>query len=121
MDSDRTRISDRTPAVLTSFRTLPDEDANGQNGVIDSLTPKSGDGLEENVDLERHHSPVRDAERSSWTPSDPYLVQVTRVETYIDDEEDTTGVQERSGWRGHLRGTNTLQKMTFSLFSSTNI
>ncbi|KAI2654041.1 Formin [Labeo rohita] len=81
MDSDRTRISDRTPAVLTSFRTLPDEDANGQNGVIDSLTPKSGDGLEENVDLERHHSPVRDAERSSWTPSDPYLVQVTRVET----------------------------------------
>ncbi|KAL0169414.1 hypothetical protein M9458_034010, partial [Cirrhinus mrigala] len=79
-----------TPAVLTSFRTLPDEDANGQNGVTDSLTPKSGDGLEENVEPDRHHSP---AERSSWTSSDPYLVQVTRVETYIDDEEDATGVQ----------------------------
>ncbi|XP_050989624.1 formin isoform X2 [Labeo rohita] len=109
MDSDRTRISDRTPAVLTSFRTLPDEDANGQNGVIDSLTPKSGDGLEENVDLERHHSPVRDAERSSWTPSDPYLVQVTRVETYIDDEEDTTGVQERE----HEGSQEKLKPFTF--------
>ncbi|XP_058605795.1 formin isoform X1 [Onychostoma macrolepis] len=85
MDSKHTGISsgfstsDQTTAVLTSFRTLPDEAANGYNGVADPLRPKSGAGLEENVD------------RSS----DPYLVQVTRVETYIDDEEDTTGLQRR--------------------------
>ncbi|XP_073683598.1 uncharacterized protein [Garra rufa] len=95
MNSDYTRISDQTTAVLMSFRTLPDEDANGHIGAVDPLTPKSGDGLEENTELERHHLPVQEAEHSSWTSSDPYLVQVTRVETYIDEDEDATGVQER--------------------------
>lgn len=75
--SSRFSTSDETTAVLTSFRTLPDE---GYNGVADPSRLTSGDGLEENVD------------RSS----DPYLVQVTRVETYIDDEEDATGLQRRS-------------------------
>ncbi len=78
--SSRFSTSDEKTAVLTSFRTLPDEDANGYNGVADPSRLTSGDGLEENVD------------RSS----DPYLVQVTRVETYIDDEEDATGLQRRS-------------------------
>ncbi|XP_016339933.1 LOW QUALITY PROTEIN: formin-like [Sinocyclocheilus anshuiensis] len=101
MDSNHTRtsssflMSDQTTAVLTSFRTLPDEDANGDIGVADPLRPKSGDGLEENVEPGHHYSPVQDAERSSQTSSDPYLVQVTRVETYIDDEEDTLGLQGR--------------------------
>uniref|UniRef100_A0A672K8F7 Formin-like n=1 Tax=Sinocyclocheilus grahami TaxID=75366 RepID=A0A672K8F7_SINGR len=102
MDSNHTRtsssflMSDQTTAVLTSFRTLPDEDANGHIGVADPLRPKSGDGLEENMELDRHYSPVQDADGSSQTSSDPYLVQVTRVETYIDDEEDTLGLQGRS-------------------------
>ncbi|XP_016144908.1 formin-like [Sinocyclocheilus grahami] len=101
MDSNHTRtsssflMSDQTTAVLTSFRTLPDEDANGHIGVADPLRPKSGDGLEENMELDRHYSPVQDADGSSQTSSDPYLVQVTRVETYIDDEEDTLGLQGR--------------------------
>ncbi|XP_016111454.1 formin-like [Sinocyclocheilus grahami] len=103
MDSNHTRtsssflMSDQTTAVLTSFRTLPDEDANGHIGVADPLRPKSGDGLEENMELDRHYSPVQDADGSSQTSSDPYLVQVTRVETYIDDEdeEDATSIQER--------------------------
>lgn len=87
MDPDHTRTSsrflesDQTPAVLTSFRTLSDEDASGHIGAVDPLSLKSGGGLEENVELD----------------SDPCLVQVIRVETYIDDEEDATSIQERSG------------------------
>ncbi|XP_042629338.1 formin isoform X2 [Cyprinus carpio] len=85
MDPDHTRTSsrflesDQTPAVLTSFRTLSDEDASGHIGAVDPLSLKSGGGLEENVELD----------------SDPCLVQVIRVETYIDDEEDATSIQER--------------------------
>ncbi|XP_016372482.1 formin-like [Sinocyclocheilus rhinocerous] len=69
--SSRFLMSDQTAAVLTSFRTLPDEDTNGHIRVADPLSLKSG--------------------------GDPYLVQVTRVETYIDDEdeEDATSIQER--------------------------
>ncbi len=76
-NSSRSSSSDETTAVLTSFQTLPNEDANGYNGEADPSRPTSEDDLEENVD---------------WS-SDPYLVQVTRVETYIDDEE---GLQRRS-------------------------
>lgn len=81
-------MPDQTTAVLTSFQTLPEEHANGHIGVADPLRTKSGDGLEENVEPDHHYS-------SSQTSSDPYLVQVTRVETYIDDEEDTIGLQGR--------------------------
>ncbi|XP_059375750.1 formin-like [Carassius carassius] len=94
MDSTYTRISsrflksDQTTAVLTSFKTLPDEDVNNHIGVADPLRSKSGDGLKENMELDHHYS-------SSQMSSDPYLVQVTRVETYIDYEEDTTGLQRR--------------------------
>ncbi|KTF82246.1 hypothetical protein cypCar_00037643 [Cyprinus carpio] len=63
-----------TTAVLTSFQTLPEEHANGHIGVADPLRTKSGDGLEENVEPDHHYS-------SSQTSSDPYLVQVTRVQT----------------------------------------
>lgn len=95
-------MSDQTTAVLTSFQTLPEEHANGHTGVADPLRTKSGDGLEENVEPDHHYS-------SSQTSSDPYLVQVTRVETYIDDEEDTIGLQGRSEQPIHCK------KMTFFL------
>ncbi|XP_048048055.1 formin isoform X3 [Megalobrama amblycephala] len=70
MDS---RRSDQSSAVLTSFRTLSNEDSS-PNGALDHLSLKSGeDSL--------------GCFQPSLTSSDPFLVQVTRVETYIDDEE----------------------------------
>ncbi|ROL51315.1 Formin [Anabarilius grahami] len=70
------RRSDQSSAVLTSFRTLSDEDSspNGHIGALDHLSLNSGeDSL--------------GCFQPSLTSSDPFLVQVTRVETYIDDEE----------------------------------
>lgn len=64
------RRSDQSSAVLTSFRTLSDEDS----------SPKSGE--------EKLRRDSLGCVQPSWTSSDPFLVQVTRVETYSDDEED---------------------------------
>lgn len=84
------RRSDQSSAVLTSFRTLPDEDSspNGHIDALDPLSPKSGEEKLEQDSL--------GCFQPSWTSSDPFLVQVTRVETYVDDEEDAKSVQGRS-------------------------
>lgn len=82
--------SDQSSAVLTSFRTLHDEDSS-PNGHI-PLIPKSG---EEKL-LGCLNSPVQGSESSTGTSPDPFLVHVTRVETYIDDDEDSKSVQGRS-------------------------
>ncbi|XDV43827.1 hypothetical protein PO909_012230 [Leuciscus waleckii] len=84
------RRSDQSSAVLTSFRTLHDEDSS-PNGHI-PLIPKSG---EEKL-LGCLNSPIQDSESSTGTSSDPFLVHVTRVETYIEDDEDSKSVQGRS-------------------------
>ncbi|XP_067310947.1 formin isoform X1 [Pseudorasbora parva] len=76
MDPARRR-SDHSSAVLTSFRTLSDVEP-------------SPHGEEKPGCL---HSQIRD---------DPFLVQVTRVETYSDDEEDAKSVQGRSGDESEL-------------------
>ncbi|XP_077077848.1 formin isoform X3 [Siphateles boraxobius] len=84
------RFSSRSSAVLTSFRTLHDEDSS-PNGHI-PLIPKSREEKLPGC----LNSPVQDSESSSRTSSDPFLVHVTRVETYIDDDEDSKSVQGRS-------------------------
>ncbi|XP_051501806.1 formin isoform X2 [Myxocyprinus asiaticus] len=77
-------------------------------GVADPLSSRSGNGFvtseeEEKVESSKGclNSTTLDAERPSWTSSetmsDPYLVQVTRVETYINDDEEATSIQRRSG------------------------
>ncbi|KAK7153487.1 hypothetical protein R3I93_011413 [Phoxinus phoxinus] len=76
--------SDQSSAVLTSFRTLHDEDSSHVPSI-----PKS---REEEL-LGSLNSPVQDPESSS---SDPFIVHVTRVETYIDDDEDSKSAQGRS-------------------------
>lgn len=82
--------SDQSSAVLTSFRTLSDEDSspNGHIGALDHLSLKSGEEKLERDSL--------GCFQPSLTSSDPFIVQVTRVETYIDDEEDAKSAQGRS-------------------------
>ncbi|XP_073784056.1 formin isoform X2 [Danio rerio] len=83
--SSRFSLSNQPTAVLTSFRTLPDENTNLH------LDPNIEDDAKPEDEMKDKLLP--DTERPSWRLSDPYLVQVTRVETYIDDED----ISEESG------------------------
>lgn len=114
---DRAVFKDVCPALLTSYKELPD----GETNVAEGGQTTSGDNIQGNLNLHQDNVTVQKPESSTEDSGengrvaggatvDPDLVEVTRVETYSDTENDeemshsSTSLQEKLGssWKSTL-------------------
>lgn len=93
---DRSPFSDTEPAVLTSFKELPD----GENILPEDDQAANSEKRQRVESLETCRDSGEQAKASTGASADLDLVQVTRVETYSDTEEEeashgSTGLSEK--------------------------